>query len=230
MIDEKGLTALRQRIAAAAAKSGRSPADIELLAVSKTRTRDEVLQAVALGLTHFGENRVAEAREKFQGLPGVTVDLIGHLQTNKVKKSLPFFRTIQSVDSLRLAVLLSAEAVRQGVIQSVFLEQNCSGEASKSGFASFDELCRGAEAIRQLPALQIEGLMTVGPLISEEGAVRRAFQRLRFSFEHLRTEEGLSSLKTLSMGMSHDFEWAIEEGSNHIRIGTLLFGEREYGV
>lgn len=228
MIDQEKILQIQERISAAARRSGRSSADVKLMAVSKTRTRDEVLIAKSLGLTLFGENRVQEAREKFEGIEGVRVELIGHLQKNKVNKSVGFFQGIQSVDSLELAQKISNRAQSLGVVQELLIEQNCSGESSKSGFSSRDELLKNVETIRRLPGLSIKGLMTIAPFTSDEAAVRNSFISLRTTFERLRGEEGLTGLEELSMGMSGDFEVAIEEGSTLVRVGTALFGERNY--
>lgn len=229
MIDEEILQKIKEKIAIAISRSGRGQDSVKLMAVSKTRKREEVLRAKSLGVTHFGENRVLEAVEKFSGIDGVTVDLIGQLQSNKVVKSVPFFSTIQSVDSLKLAEKISAHAQKIGMVQSIFLEQNCSGEESKNGFASYKALAQGVEAIRQLKGVKIRGLMTIAPFVTDETAIRRSFQMLRESFDTLKSDEGLSTLVELSMGMSGDYEMAIEEGSTLVRIGTSLFGARNYG-
>ncbi len=206
-----------------------------LMAVTKTRSIEEILTAKQLNLTLFGENRVQESLEKFQGRlnpseSNFSLHLIGQLQSNKVKKAVGFFDTIQSVDSQKLAINIAEEAQKKGIIQNIFLEQNCSGEQSKSGFQSLDDLRKTAEILQEYTSIKITGLMTIAPFVDNETEVRNSFIRLRKSFEVLKNSDGLASLVELSMGMSSDYQWAIEEGSTLVRIGTDLFGARSYGA
>jgi len=228
MISIERIGEIKENIALAEKKSGRGLGSVKLMAVSKTRTRDEVLDAIKLGFTLFGENRVIEAVEKFSGIENVKVDLIGHLQSNKVSKAVPFFNTIESVDSFKLAKKISDRAVLNGVVQDILLEQNCSGESSKSGFLSTIDLFKNCETIRLLPGLRIMGLMTIAPNSDNEKDIRASFSLLRDNFEKLKKSEGLSWMDILSMGMSNDYVIAIEEGSSLVRLGRTIFGERDY--
>ncbi|HET9868874.1 MAG TPA: YggS family pyridoxal phosphate-dependent enzyme [bacterium] len=215
---------VKDRIAAAAGRSGRDPRSVTLLAVTKTFPVEALRQAHAAGLRLFGENRVQEALVKQPLLPAdIEWHLIGQLQTNKINKVLGRFGLIQSVDSLHLAKALSARLTED---QEVLLEVNTSGEASKAGFAP-QELPRAFDEALGLPRLKVRGLMTVGPLTQEGEARRRAFRTLRSLFDGVkgRAPEP-AAFSILSMGMSGDFEEAIEEGSTLVRVGSALFGER----
>jgi PLP dependent protein len=222
----KNLETVRRRIAEAAARSGRSADRITLLAVTKTFPPGTLRAAYDLGLRDFGENRVQEALEKMPGLPpDIRWHLIGQLQSNKINKVLGRFRLIHSIDSPRLAQALSERTA--GSPQEVLLEVNTSGEASKSGMGPSEAL-GAAEAIARLPNLRLRGLMTVGPLTEDTGKTRDAFRRLKGLFEEGRKREWAGGgFDTLSMGMSGDFETAIEEGSTLVRIGSALFGPRD---
>lgn len=210
---------LRRRVERAAERAGRSPAAVTIVAVSKTFPAEAIVEALAAGLTHIGENRVQEAKPKVTALAATgqhpTWHLVGHLQTNKVKEALALFDVIQSVDSLRLAEALSGRAQRP---MPVLLEVNVAGETSKYGFAP-EEVMAAAEAVARLPHLEVRGLMTVAPLVDDPEEVRPVFRRLR----ELRDALGLPDL---SMGMTDDCEVAIEEGATMVRIGRAIFGER----
>jgi PLP dependent protein len=221
------LSSLRQRIAEAARKSGRDAASVRLMAVTKGFPRDVVLDARAAGLSLFGENRVQEAEEKFIDISGdLELHLIGHLQRNKARTASGIFACVQSIDKLETAQALDARCGDRGRSLDVLLELNTSGEPSKSGFLSRKDLLVALEEIMKLPHLKMRGLMTVGPLTEDEQKVRNSFTALRGLFEEIRSGAGLSSFDTLSMGMSGDFEAAIEEGATLVRIGTALFGPR----
>ncbi|HEU0027629.1 MAG TPA: YggS family pyridoxal phosphate-dependent enzyme [Ktedonobacterales bacterium] len=233
--------AIQTRIAAAARRADRTAESVTLIAVTKTVPAERVLAAAALGLTVFGENRVQEARDKrvrlaalAEGDPNAARllgrmrwELIGHLQTNKSGRALELFDRIQSVDSLRLAEALSARATVLNRTLPILLEVNVAGEGSKSGFAA-DEAENVARVIAALPMLRIEGLMTVAPLVPDPEQARPVFRRLRELHDHLRAAVplGEEGWRELSMGMSDDFEVAIEEGATLVRIGRGLFGER----
>lgn len=229
------LAAVRGRIEEAARRSGRDARSVSLMAVTKGFRRQTVELALAAGLTLFGENRVQEAEEKFIGIQGGTerdpkvteLHLIGHLQRNKARTAAALFGCVQSIDKVETAVALDTRAAERGRVIDILLELNTSGEASKSGFDSRDELLAGLDAIRRLSSLRIRGLMTVGPLTDDERRVRDSFARLRSLYEELRAGAMIPSIDTLSMGMSGDFEAAIEEGSTLVRIGTALFGQRK---
>ena len=211
------LALVQQRIAQAAERAGRSPAEVTIVAVSKNFPAQAIEEAAATGLAHIGENRVQEAAAKIpvlRHLP-VTWHLVGHLQTNKAKTALELFDIIHSVDSLRLAEALSRRAQRP---IPVLLEVNVAGEASKFGFSPQDAL-QAAESVARLPHLNVTGLMTIAPLVSDPEEVRPVFRELR----QMRDALGLAEL---SMGMTDDFEVAVEEGATIVRIGRAIFGER----
>lgn len=220
---------IRNRMAAAAARAGRDPADIRLMAVSKTVEPERIRQALAAGVGLLGENYVQEAREKIPAV-GQTVQwhMIGHLQTNKVKYVVTLFDWIHSVDRLELAQELSRRAGQHGRTLNVLIEVNVSGEASKNGARPADVL----ELVRQvsaLPNLSIRGLMTMPPYSDDPETSRPYFIALR----RLRDEVAAAALPgvvtdELSMGMTDDFEVAIEEGATIIRVGRAIFGERRY--
>ena len=210
---------VRLQIEAACKRSGRSPEAVTLVAVTKGVAAQAIREAVAVGIVHLGENRVQEAAAKWPALAdleaGVRWHMVGHLQTNKVKTAIGLFDIIHSVDSLRLAEAISKRATKA---VPVFLEVNVSAEPSKHGFA-LDELPRQHEAISSLPNIDLRGLMTIAPQLSDTEDARPVFSRLRGAAEPL-------GLRELSMGMSDDFEVAVEEGATHVRIGRAIFGEK----
>ena len=212
-------------IAAAAVRSGRSPNEIELIAVTKTHPAEKVQAAVEAGQTLFGESRVQEARAKIPLLPSrLRWHFIGHLQKNKIRHALPLFELFHSVDSLALAQNMQRLSDEDGMQPRVLLEVNLAGEASKHGFAP-EALRRDLEALRSLGRLTVEGLMTIPPLAPEAEASRHFFVALRELRDDLETEFNLR-LPQLSMGMSGDYAIAIEEGATMVRIGTAIFGSR----
>jgi pyridoxal phosphate enzyme (YggS family) len=198
------------------------------MAVTKTHGREVVREAREAGIRVFGENRVREAQEKFEaGDSECELHLIGRLQSNKTRSAAGLFSWVDSLDSFRTAAALDARLAEAGRQANVLLEVNTSGEESKSGYGSFDELLRELDAILALPRLSLRGLMTVGPLTGAEERVREAFRSLAASFESLKKRvPDTARIDTLSMGMSGDFEIAVEEGSSLIRLGTVLFGRR----
>lgn len=213
---QANLERVRERIARAARRAGRRPEGILLIGVSKTVPAERVREAIAAGLPALGENRVQEAREKIRALGRpVPWHLIGHLQTNKVKDALELFDVIQSVDRLALASEIARRARRP---VDVLVQVNVGGEASKSGFAR-SEVKPALDALRSMPMLRVRGLMAIPPAVDEPEKARPWFRGLR----ELRDAAGLDEL---SMGMSGDFEVAIEEGATMIRVGTAIFGER----
>ncbi len=197
------------------------------MAVTKGFPRPVVEEAVRAGLSLFGENRVQEAEEKYAELAEGQweLHLIGHLQRNKARPASALFTCVQSIDKPETAEALNARCADRGRKMDILLELNTSAEPTKSGFAGPDELLRGLEAISTLPALRVRGLMTVGPLTDEEGRIRSAFASLRELFERIRSG-GVPGFDILSMGMSGDFEIAVEEGATLVRLGTALFGHR----
>jgi len=220
------LAEIRDRIARAAARAGRKAGEVTLVAVSKTFPAEAIRAAYELGLRHFGENRVQEWESKRATLADLnaTWHLIGHLQSNKARRAANLFHRVDSVDSLALAQKLDAAASAEGKRLQVLIEVHLGGEETKSGIGERD-LPALAESIARLPHLEFLGLMTIPPYFDVPEQVRPYFRRLR----ELRDQTGgdlAQPLDVLSMGMSHDFEIAIEEGATEIRIGTALFGER----
>ena len=221
----ESLAEVRSRIGSAARRTGRAPADVRLMAVTKGFPRAVVAEAMGAGVTLFGENRVQEAEAKFSGLPGEReIHLIGHLQTNKARTAAGLFSCVQSIDSTHTAVALDSRCAERGTSIDVLMELNTSSEESKSGFRSREELLAGLDVVGKLSHLRVRGLMTVGPLTDDAEKIRASFSRLRILFEEIRS--GRDGFDTLSMGMSGDFELAIEEGATLVRLGTALFGPR----
>lgn len=218
---------VRARIAEAARKVGRDPAEITLVAVSKTKPRELVEMAYNVGVRDFGENRVQEALVKIEQFhpQGVRWHLIGHLQSNKAGKVVAPFACVHSVDSLHLAQTLNRHAEEQGKRLSILLQVNVADEASKEGM-SLAEAPELARQIAALPALHIEGLMTIAPLVSDPQEVRPVFRELRLLRERLRDEVSAASWEQLSMGMTDDYHIAIEEGATIVRVGRAIFGQR----
>lgn len=215
---------VEQTIAAAAAQAGRDPAEIELIAVSKTQPADVIAQAMRAGVMIFGENKVQEARGKIEELGRGVWHLIGHLQANKAKDAVRLFDFIDSVDREELAEEINHRADLLGKTQNVLLQVNVARESTKFGCAP--ETARAlAEKINALPRLALHGLMTIAPYTPDAEKSRPHFAALRKLRDELQAETGLH-LPVLSMGMSGDFAVAIEEGATQVRIGTALFGER----
>lgn len=210
---------VRQRIARACERAGRSPEEVTLVAVTKTVAPSAIATAFTLGIRHFGESRVQEAEVKIGQLawlePRPTWHMVGHLQTNKARTAVEIFDIIHSVDSVRLAEVLSRRTQK---LLPILLQVNVSGEASKEGFA-LGEVASALDVICRLPRLEIKGLMTVAPLVADAEQVRPVFRALRSARDRF-------GLEHLSMGMTDDFEVAIEEGATMVRIGRAIFGER----
>jgi hypothetical protein len=222
---------VRELIAAAARRARRNPEEITLMAVSKTFAAERVREAYRAGLRAFGENRVQE----FAGKAGALADLedakwhmIGHLQTNKALRAVELFTAIDSVDSLRLAEKLNASAGQCGKKLQVLIEINVGGEAAKSGLPSESpELEKLLLAAPQLEHLELRGLMTIPPFTDDPQQARPDFRKLRELRDQIAARRLPNvSMNVLSMGMSHDYEIAIEEGSTCVRVGTAIFGER----
>jgi hypothetical protein len=219
------LADVRERLAAAARRAGRRADDIALVAVSKTHPVELLRAAVAAGQTLFGENRVQEALPKIDALAGAARwHLIGHLQTNKVNQAVGRFELIHSVDSVRLIEALEARAARLPIVQPILLQLNVAGEASKFG-APPEELPALLDALAAAPHLRAEGLMTMPPYDPDPEAGRPHFTRLRELMAELPPVAHFTP-RRLSMGMSGDYEVAIEEGATLLRVGTAIFGER----
>jgi len=216
---------LRENVARTCKKVSREPEEIEIVAITKGILTDAIKEAYENGLRTFGENRLQEALKKIPLLPDdIHWHFVGHLQTNKAKLAVRNFELIQSVDSLRLADLLSKIAMKEKSIVRVLIEVNSSGEESKYGFP-LDSAFNSIKEIKNLPGIEVLGIMTIGPLTQDVYRIRESFRKTRELFEMLKQELN-GNIKYLSMGMSDDYTIAIEEGSNMIRIGRAIFGER----
>jgi len=217
----------QERIQAACQRAGRA-AEVTLVAVTKAVSVDRIAEAYRCGARHFGENRVQEFEEKRRGLtlPSAVWHVVGHVQTNKAKKAVELFDRIDSVDSLRLSEKLAAEALQKGKKLPVLVEVRLGAEATKSGVAP-EQLAELAAQLAGLKELAVRGLMAVPPYLEPAERVRPYFRRLRELAEAV-ASKGITGIemKTLSMGMSHDFEVAIEEGATEVRLGTAIFGPR----
>jgi len=220
--------AIMKRITSAAKRSGREPSSVKLVVVTKTVDVEGIRRAISAGAAIVGENRVQEAKEKIEKL-GAIADwhLIGHLQTNKAKYAVRLFSVIHSVDSLELARELGKQAMKFGKIQDVLIEVSIAGEASKAGVA-VQEVVTFAREAATIKNISIKGLMTIPPFLNDPEAVRPYFRLLRELSVSVERENipGLS-MRELSMGMSGDFEVAIEEGATMVRVGTAIFGDRK---
>ena len=214
-------------IRAACEKVGRDASDVTLIAVSKTFAAADVNEAFLAGQIHFGENRLQEAEGKIPLLPSALQwHYIGQLQRNKVRKVLPLFSMIHSIDSLRLAQYTNELAGEVGLFPRVFLQVNLAAETSKGGFSA-EQLTESWDALLSLDRLEIQGLMIVPPIAVDPEKSRSWFARLRELRDQLQGKSGVS-LPALSMGMSGDYGVAIEEGATHVRVGSAVFGGREY--
>ena len=218
-----------ERIAAAAARADRSPDAITLVAVSKTVPADALRDAVAAGIDLLGENRVQEASAKIPDVPGVHWHLVGPLQSNKARKAVELFDAIESVDSVELAIRLDrlAHEIRPGRRYPVLLQVNVDDDPAKAGFAPAT-LDGALDAIAALPSLEVAGLMTIGRLVERPDEARPTFRALRELSGRLGAGPGGRLGAALSMGMTDDFEVAIEEGATIVRIGRAIFGERDH--
>ena len=221
----ENLARVRQEIVEAAAKAGRGPGEIELVAITKAHPAEKVREAIDAGQRLFGESRVQEARTKIPEMPSnLRWHFVGHLQKNKIRPALPLFEMIHSVDSLALAQDMNRIAEEEGLHPRVLLEVNVAGEGSKFGFTP-DKLREQMEGLLALPRLSILGLMCIPPIANEAAASRKYFVQLRELRDSLQTEFRVD-LTQLSMGMTQDFWIAVEEGATLVRVGTAIFGER----
>lgn len=220
------IAGVRDRVAMAATSSGRSAADVTIVAVSKTHARQAVDAAIREGITTFGENRVQEARDKFAApLPqGCAVRLIGQLQSNKARMAAQIFSCIETVDRRSLADTLERENARLGQVRPCLIQVNVAREPQKSGCATEDADALLA-AIAGSAHLRCDGLMTIAPLVADPEDTRSTFTALRDLRDRLEVASG-ARLPVLSMGMSDDFEVAIAEGATHVRLGRAIFGTR----
>lgn len=223
------LRTIQEQVNQATERSGRTAGDCELLVVSKTWPADRVAEVVAAGHQSFGENKVQEAEGKIPLLPmGLRWHLIGHLQRNKVRKALPLLGTLHGIDSLKLARYTSGIANELDLKPDIYLQVNLAGEGSKNGY-DIEGLRRDLDDLFALDGIHILGLMCIPPAVSTPEDARPWFAKLRELRDELEAQSG-KSLPGLSMGMSGDFEVAIEEGSTIVRVGSAIFGARNYSV
>lgn len=227
---EENVLRIREEIARAAADAGRAPGEIQLCAATKMNDAAAVRRAIAAGVDCCGENRVQELTAKLSdhAYDGAPVDFIGHLQTNKVRQVVGRVRLIQSIDSERLLCAVNAEAQKQGIIQSVLLEVNIGKEPSKSGFQA-EEIMPLLERIALYPNICIKGLMTIPPISQNKGDNLKFFQKMSELYVDIRRKKYDNvTVDCLSMGMSADYADAVHCGSTMVRVGTAIFGARQY--
>lgn len=220
---------VRENILKACEKAGRDPESVKLIAVSKTKPAEDIKEIYSLGQRDFGENKVQELSQKIEILPDdIKWHLIGHLQHNKVKYIIGKTKLIHSVDSERLALTISKEAVKHNVTADVLIEVNVAGEESKFGVTT-DETIELIEKISKLPGIHICGLMTIAPFVADPEENRPVFRKLReLSVDIADKKIDNVTMSVLSMGMTNDYMVAIEEGATLVRVGTAIFGERQY--
>ena len=226
----ENVAAIRRRITEAAAACGREPATVTLCAATKMNGADAVREAIRAGVTVCGENKVQELTQKLaeNAYEGAQVHFIGHLQTNKVKQVVGKVDLIQSVDSQRLLEAIQKEAAKQGIVQAILLEVNIGGEESKSGFTPAEVLA-AVEKMPDFPNIFLKGLMAIPPICTFPGGNNKFFQEMyNLSVDITGKKYDNVSVDTLSMGMSDDFADAISCGSTMIRVGTAIFGKRNY--
>ncbi len=224
---EKNIKIVLDKVFNTCSKCGRNYSDIKIIAVSKTQPSDLIIEAVKLGITNFGENKAQELKNKAEKINiDVIWHFIGHLQTNKVKYIINHAEFIHSVDSIKLADEINFRAERINKKQKIMLEIKTSDEESKFGLQTEDEVFRLLEFCKEKKNIEVVGLMTMAPFTENEKSIRKSFSSLRLLKEKLNISG--YNLSELSMGMTNDFEIAIEEGATMLRIGTAIFGARNY--
>ena len=223
--------AVEEKVENACKRAGRSRQEVTLIAVSKTKPVSMIEELLPLGVRDFGENKVQELTAKEEVLPkDIRWHMIGHLQRNKVKYVIDKACLIHSVDSLRLAQEISKEAVKHDLVMPVLVEVNVAGEESKFG-VSVEEAPSLVENIAKLPGIQVNGLMTIAPYVEDPEENRSVFRNLRKLSVDIREKNFDNvTMNVLSMGMTGDYEVAIEEGATHVRVGTGIFGQRNYNI
>ena len=222
---KNNLEIINKKIKKAALKVNRNPEEIKLVTVTKTATTEQIEEAINAGIKIIGENRVQDAKKKYQIFTAdVEWHLIGHLQTNKVKYAVEIFNCIQSIDSIKLAQEIDKRSLQFGKIMDVLVEVNVSGEETKYGIKS-EEVETFLKEISEFPRIRIRGLMTIAPIVEDKEEVRPYFRKLRELYKEIKSKN-IENVKMnwLSMGMTEDFEIAIEEGANMVRIGRGIFG------
>ena len=222
---ENNLKIINEKIKKAALKANRNPEEIKLVAVTKTATMEQIKEAISAGVRIIGENKVQEAKEKYQILTAdIEWHLVGHLQTNKVKYAIEIFDFIHSVDSIKLAKEIDRRSLQFGMITNVLVEVNVSGEETKYGIKP-EEVEPFLKEISEFSRIKVRGLMTIAPIVEDKEEVRPYFRKLRELFKEIKNKN-IKNVKMdyLSMGMTEDFEVAIEEDANMVRIGRGIFG------
>jgi pyridoxal phosphate enzyme (YggS family) len=226
---KSNLSHIKKRIKAACDRSGRGYEEVRIMAVTKSFPQSYIFLAREAGISLFGENRVQEAYEKFQNIKEDSeLHLIGHLQRNKAKRAAQLFSWVQSIDKYETAAALERHTAHLDKKMNILIEVNTSSEDSKFGLKDKEDYWRFLEQLSGLPHLIPRGLMTVGPFTTDKDRIRESFSRLRELFIMTKTRYPDLPFDTLSMGMSSDYEIAVEQGSTLVRIGTALFGKREY--
>ena len=227
----ENLQGVEERIQEACRRAGRDRSEVTLVAVSKTKPVSMLKEAYDLGVRVFGENKVQEIREKYEALPkDIEWHMIGHLQTNKVKYIADKVSLIHSVDSLRLAETIEKEAVKHNRIVDILLEVNVAEEESKFGIKTSEVLAL-AENVVQLPHIRLRGLMTIAPFVENPEKNRAIFANLHELYVDIKDKNiDNGTVSILSMGMTNDYEVAIEEGATMVRVGTGIFGARDYSI
>lgn len=222
---------VQENIRKACERSGRNPEDVTLIAVSKTKPVSDIEQIYAAGIREFGENKVQEMNDKQKVLPGdINWHMIGHLQRNKVKYIVDNVAMIHSVDSVRLAEEISKEAVKKNVAVDILVEVNVAKEESKFGFYT-EDVGQFVEQISKLPGINIKGLMTSAPFVDNPEDNRQYFKKLKdLSVDINAKNIDNVHMDFLSMGMTNDYVVAVEEGATHVRVGTAIFGHRDYNI
>lgn len=228
---QENLKAVEEKIAAACKRAGRDRSEVTLIAVSKTKPVSMLNEVYETGVREFGENKVQEMMDKYEEMPkDIHWHMIGHLQRNKVKYLMGKATLIHSVDSLRLAEEISSQSVKHNVTTDILIEVNIAGEESKFG-TDREEAIRLVEEASALPNIRILGLMTIAPFVENAEENRKYFRQIReLSIDIERKNIDNVSMRILSMGMTGDYEVAIEEGATMVRVGTGIFGERNYAV
>lgn len=228
---QNNLKYVEENIIKACKKVGRDPNEVTLIAVSKTKPVDAIRQAMDYGIQDFGENKVQELTSKIEAIPEkLNWHLIGHLQRNKVKYIIDSVCLIHSVDSLRLAMQIEEEARKKGIIANILIEVNIAGEESKFGLAK-EEVPEVLKEIKNLKHVCVKGLMTIAPYVENAEENRKYFSEMYKLFIDMRSENADNiRMEILSMGMTGDYQVAIEEGATMVRVGTGIFGERDYTI
>lgn len=228
---KENLAEVEKRVLAACERAGRDPKEVTLIAVSKTKPIEMIEEAIEYGKKEFGENKAQEMKQKYEALPkDIIWHFIGHLQTNKVKYVVGRASLIHSVDSLHLAEAIEKESAKKDLVTDILVEVNVAGEKSKFGLNT-DETEELVRNIAKLPHIRIRGLMTIAPYVDDPEENRQIFRSLKELSVDIQSKNIDNVLMDiLSMGMTNDYEVAIEEGATHVRVGTGIFGERDYSI